>query len=192
MAEEPLSRDAIRELTAGWWLLLLTGALGVVAGVIVLLKPSSSLATLAVVSGIFIIVDSLLEIAASFDVANPQRGASAVLGVLGVIAGVLLVRHPIGGVTAIALLIGIWLIAVGAVRLVAAFAGEHAVRNALVAIVEVIAGVVIVSSPHLGFATLALLVGISFIAKGCAMVVLGIALRSARAGVSSSTAGSTA
>jgi hypothetical protein len=45
-----------------------------------------------------------------------------VLGALSVIAGVLLIRHPLGGVRPVALLIGIWLIAAGLVRFIAASA----------------------------------------------------------------------
>jgi len=47
---------------------------------------------------------------------SPQsRGTSAVLGV---IAGVLLIRDPVPGVTMVALLLGTWLVALGAVRLI--------------------------------------------------------------------------
>jgi uncharacterized membrane protein HdeD (DUF308 family) len=48
-------------------------------------------------------------------------GMVALLGVLTAIVGVLLIRHPIAGVPAVALLIGIWLITIGVVRFVAAF-----------------------------------------------------------------------
>ena len=55
----------LREWTWGWWLLLVVGALSVVAGVIILFKPSDSLATLAVVAGIFVLVDGIMELIAS-------------------------------------------------------------------------------------------------------------------------------
>ena len=74
---------------------------------------------------------------------------------------------------AIALLIGIWLIAIGIVRLVGAFEREHRVWHIVLALIEVAAGIVIVASPPIGFATLALLVGISFIANGVGTFALG-------------------
>ena len=104
-----------REVTWGWWLVLLVGVLSVVAGVIILLKPSESLATLAVIAGIFFLLDGILELADSLVRSTPNRGLVALIGVLSAIAGVLLIRHPIGGVAAVALLIGIWLIAVGVI-----------------------------------------------------------------------------
>ena len=56
----PISGDS--SPTGGWWLLLLVGALSVVAGVILLFKPSDSLATLAVIAGIFLLLDGILEL----------------------------------------------------------------------------------------------------------------------------------
>ena len=88
----------------------------------------------------------------------------AVIGALSVIAGVLLIRHPLGGVRAVALLLGIWLIAAGVVRLIAAFAYPgHRIWRIGAALVLGLFGIVIVSAPHIGYATLALIAGICFI-----------------------------
>ena len=45
-----------------WWLLALLGVASLVAGVILVLKPSDSLATLAVVVGIFLLLDGIVEL----------------------------------------------------------------------------------------------------------------------------------
>lgn len=180
MSGQTLVRDDLHEATWAWWLFMLLGLLGIAAGVIVLAKPGDSLATLAVVAGIFVLVDGILDLAASFGRRTDNRGLVAVMGVLDIVIGVLLIRHPIGGVLAIALLIGIWLIAVGLVRLVGAFEREQRVWNIVLALLELAAGIVIVSSPPIGFATLALLVGISLIANGVATFALGWMVHSLR------------
>ena len=105
----------------------------------------------------------------------------ALFGVITAIVGVLLIRHPVGGVTAIALLIGIWLIAAGVIRFATAFEEpEHRVWFALLGLVEMVAGIVIVSSPGIGYATLAVLVGIAFIFNGIAMALLGWGMHEVR------------
>ena len=180
MSGQTLLREDLHEATWAWWLFMLLGLLSIAAGVIVLAKPGDSLATLALVAGIFVLVDGILDLGASFGRRTENRGLVAVMGVLDIVIGVLLIRHPIGGVLAIALLIGIWLIAVGLVRLVGAFEREQRVWNIVVALLELIAGIVIVSSPPIGFATLALLVGISFIANGVATFALGWMVHSLR------------
>ena len=174
MEVEVITTDDLRDATGGWWLFMLIGFLGIAVGIAILAKPGDSLSTLAVIAGIFLLVAGILELAASLMHGVQNRGMVALFGVLTAIVGVLLIRHPIEGVVAVALLIGIWLIAVGVLRCVAAFEVRiHRGWNIIVGIIELVAGIVIVSSPDIGFATLALLVGIGFIANGIGMFALG-------------------
>jgi uncharacterized membrane protein HdeD (DUF308 family) len=167
-----------RELRSVWWLRSLVGLLSITAGVVILFKPSDSLATIAVVAGVFLVVDGILELSASLIGAAANRGLTALLGVLSLIVGIMLIRHPIRGVVAVALLIGLWLITVGVVRLVATFElTEHRGWNGAVAVIDILAGIVLVSSPDIGMATLALLAGISFIANGVGLTALGWRVR---------------
>jgi len=171
----------LRDITWCWWLVVLVGVLSIVAGVIILFEPGSSLATLAVIAGIFLLLDGILELIASFMRSTTNRGLVALLGVLTAVIGVLLIRHPVGGVTAVALLIGIWLIAMGVIRFVTAFdeyrhRGWHALAGAL----ELIAGIVIVANPNIGYTTLAILVGIGFIVNGIGLTALGWGIRDIR------------
>lgn len=183
MSGTSLKPSELRELTWGWWLALLIGAVSIVAGIIVILKPSNSLSTLAVIFGIFVLVDGIVELVAALSGETQNRGLLAVLGALSVIAGVLLIRHPLGGVKAVALLLGIWLIAAGVVRFVAAFAFPgNRLWRIIVALVLAIFGVVIVSSPHIGYATLALIAGICFISYGIGMLAVGWAMHAIRHG----------
>lgn len=171
----------LRALTWGSWLALLIGLASVAAGVIVIAKPSNSLATLAVIVGILILVDGIAGLVAALSGETQNRGLLAVLAVLSVIAGILLIRHPLGGVRAVALLVGIWLIAAGVVRFVAAFeAAENRLWRIGVALVLMIVGIVIVASPHIGYATLALITGIGFICYGLGMLALGWAMHIVR------------
>jgi uncharacterized membrane protein HdeD (DUF308 family) len=182
MADEALTAEDLRTATGGWWLVLLIGVLSIGVGIAVLVKPGDSLATLAVISGIFLLLDGILELYASLVKGTQNRGMVAVLGVITAIVGVLLIRHPIQGVAVIALLIGIWLITVGIIRIVASFeVAGHRGRSLAVGVVDLVAGIVIVSVPSLGFATLALLVGIAFIFNGASMLALGWAMRALRA-----------
>src|SRR4051812_39594836 len=164
-------------LAAASWLLMILGALCAIVGGVVLAKPDDSLTTLAVIVGIFLFLDGCIELAVALGRNTEGRGLVALLGVLNVIVGIALVRHPFEGVAAIALLIGIWLVARGVVRFVQAFGtGEFRMWNVIVAVIEVAAGAVILVEPDIGFKTLALLVGLSFIVRGVAIFAFGWAL----------------
>lgn len=181
MSYTPLTREEAHEATGLWWLPISLGVLSAIAGVIVLAKPSNSLATLAVVAGIFIVLNGIAELCSSLIGSTESRGIVALLGVLNLIVGVVLIRHPVGGVQFVAVLLGVWLIAIGAVRFVLSFETEgHRVWSLVVAAVEVVAGIVIIANPHIGFATLALLVGLAFIVSGVSMLLLGIAMHTGK------------
>ena len=159
------------------WLISLAGLLSIAAGVIVLFKPGGSLVTLTVIAGVFVLVDAIVEVGAALLGRTENRALTAMLGVLGALAGVLLIRHPVAGIVWAALLIGAWLLIGGITRMIVAFdATEHRAWQALVGAVQLIAGIVIVASPGIGFATLALFVGISFVMNGLAMFALGWAM----------------
>src|SRR5204862_8030937 len=114
---DPVARDEIRHATSLWWVLSLVGLLSIAAGVIILFKPGDSLETLSVIAGIFLVVDAIFELAASLFPGTQNRGLVAIVGVLSLLAGIVLIRHPIAGVAAAAILIALWLITVGARRL---------------------------------------------------------------------------
>ncbi|MFA9401391.1 MAG: HdeD family acid-resistance protein, partial [Acidobacteriota bacterium] len=145
---------------SGWWLLFLVGLLSIVAGVIILFEPGDSLATLAVIAGIFALVNGILELIASFMRSTSNRGMVALFGVISAIVGVLLIRHPIAGVEFVAILLGLWLITVGLIRFATAFDEyDHRFWYGLAGVLAMIAGIVILVNPNIGYATLALLVG---------------------------------
>jgi uncharacterized membrane protein HdeD (DUF308 family) len=177
---DPAEED-VRRLTRLWWLVVALGLLSLVAGVIVIVKPSNSLKTLAVVVGIFVLLDGIAEFVLAFDRHTANRGLVALLALLDVVVGILLIRHPVGGVKAIALLLAIWLIAAGVVRLIIAF-DTHGDRvgRFVVAAIEIVFGIVIVANPNIGFATLAVLVGIAFIVNGLGLIAVGVLLRAVR------------
>ena len=170
---------ALSEAARAWWLLLVVGIASAVAGVILVTKPSNSLATLAVIFGIFLLVDGIVELVASFGHPAEGRVIAVIVGLLGLVVGIILIRHPTHAVNAIGLLIGIWLIAAGALRLLRAVA-VPGLLQAVIAVVEIVVGIVIVSDPHIGYATLAILTGIWLILNGLGMIGLGLAVRKAR------------
>jgi uncharacterized membrane protein HdeD (DUF308 family) len=165
-----------------WWFLVLTGVVSVIAGIVVLVQPDISLATLAVVTGIFLLMTGVFAVMTALASPPGLRGAIVLGGIVSMIAGMMLVRHPIEGVVAVALVLGIWLVAFGVLRFMAALdSSERRGWNFFVAAVETIAGIVIVGAPGIGVGTLAVVVSIVFVLRGIGMIAEGWALRSRHA-----------
>lgn len=172
-------RSAVQpvQLKVLWWPFLLLGLLSLAAGVILIVRPSHSLATLAVVTGIFLLIDGIVELATSLGRNVEYRALAAIIGVLGIVVGIVLIRHPFESVSAIGIVVGIWLVAVGVVRMLHAIAGPRPLLSSLIALVEIVAGIAIVSNPHIGYTTLAILLGIWLIINGIGTMAFGLMLR---------------
>jgi uncharacterized membrane protein HdeD (DUF308 family) len=168
----------LREFASLWWLVMLFGVAVLGVGVFFVASPHETLSTFTVIAGIFLLVDGVLAMIASIFGRGEGRGLLAMIGVLSAIAGLVLIKKPFGTLVVFVLILGVWFIVAGVVRLVAAL-GEREGRagSIAVAIVDVIAGIVILSWPGPSLATLAVIVGIVLIFRGAMWIVVGWALR---------------
>ncbi len=179
MISASTERPASTTVHAYWWTWAVAGLVTIGVGVVVMFKPGQSLKALAVIAGIYFLFDAVVALIGALR--DEEGRPMAVLhGVLGLVVGLLLVRHPLQSVEAIALLIGIWLLAVGSVGFVAGFQlRQHRVWHMAVALIQLLAGIVIVANPTIGYSALALIAGIALILQGLGMLVLAWSLRHA-------------
>jgi uncharacterized membrane protein HdeD (DUF308 family) len=91
-----------------WWLSLLLGLLGLVAGAIALAWPGITAVILAIVVGAWAVVSGVGEVVAAVRLLRYERRGGLLLlaGLLWVVAGVLILVWPVPGAFVLALLIG--------------------------------------------------------------------------------------
>jgi uncharacterized membrane protein HdeD (DUF308 family) len=158
--------DGAKALTWAAWLSGISALLTLAFGVVILVEPSITLKTLAVLVGIYLVVSGVIDLGWAVLGNRENRGLAAVFGVISAVLGVLLIRHPTTAVTAVALLIGLWLLAAGLIRLIRTFAEPgNRILSFLLAVAEIVFGVVIVSDPTIGVTTLAVVIGIALIVR---------------------------
>lgn len=163
-----------------WWLFGVIGVVSLIAGVILITEPSHSLNALAVIFGIFLLFDGIVAIISALGDGSHSRALRSVIGVLGVVVGIILIRHPEHAVNAVGLIIGLWLVATGVVRLLLAFgSGRAHLLGIAVAVLEIAAGIVIVSNPHIGYTTLAVVSGIWLILNAIGLIGVSFLIRGA-------------
>ena len=168
----------LRPVTSFWWLFALFGVATLAVGVFFVVSPHETLSTFTVIAGIFLLVDGVLALLASIFNKGDGRGLLALIGVLSVLAGLVLIKKPFDTLVVFTLIVGVWFVAAGIVRFVVALASPEARGgNIITAILDLIAGVVILSWPDLGLATLAVIIGIVLILRGVFFIVAGWQLR---------------
>jgi uncharacterized membrane protein HdeD (DUF308 family) len=173
-------RDELEVMESLWWLFALFGVLTLGVGVFLIASPHETLSVFTVIAGVFLLVDGVIAVCRSIFGESANRGLLAIVGVLSAIAGLVLIKKPFETLVVFALVIGVWFIVAGAVRFVAAFAlREGRGLSIFVAIVDVAAGVVILSWPQLGLATLAVIFGIGLVVRGLLFTYAGFQMRHA-------------
>ena len=173
-----LADDRLRGFVSLWWLVMLFGVAVLGVGVFFVASPHETLSTFTVIAGVFLLVDGVLAILGSIFRRGEGRGLLAIIGVLSAIAGLVLIKKPFDTLVAFILIFGIWLIVAGVIRFVVAF-GEPEGRagNIAIAILDFIAGVVILSWPGPSLATLAVIIGVVLILRGILWIIVGWELR---------------
>jgi uncharacterized membrane protein HdeD (DUF308 family) len=160
-----------------WWLLLLVGICTLIVGVLLLFWPHRTLSALAVIVGIYLLVVGAIWIGVTLGTPG-ARTVGLWRGVLALLAGVIVVRHPSESLTVLALAFGICLLLAGVVELVAAVESpERRGWRILEGVVDLAIGILVVSWPQFGVFTLAVVLGISLLVRGAiesGLAIVGI------------------
>jgi len=119
-----------------WWLLLLEGVVGVIAGLVTLFWPGITALALLFVIAAWALVTGAFEIAAAIQLRKSIKDEwlLALSGVLSIVFGVLLVLFPGAGALAVVIWIGAYAFLFGTLLVVLAFrlraAGRHGTPHA--------------------------------------------------------------
>jgi uncharacterized membrane protein HdeD (DUF308 family) len=163
-----------------WWAPVLAGAASIVAGVLAIVWPDITLLALALITGINLMVLGGLAIGEAFaDDEQADKTLGVVLGVLGVLAGIVMLRRPGDTLLVLIVILGLWLVLSGVVELIRAIvvAGDQRLLRALGGLVDVVVGICVLALPKLSLATLAVLAGVAFVVHGVVLVVRGFRMR---------------
>ncbi len=103
--------------------------------------------------------------------------ATAVLGALTLILGIVVSFHPTGSLNAIAILLGILMILSGIFHLIRVFGPDelHRVWTGIAGLMFIVVGVVLIRHLDLTRAAVGLIIGITWIVQGLAALIGGIA-----------------
>jgi uncharacterized membrane protein HdeD (DUF308 family) len=164
-------------------LLIVVGILSVGAGVLALVYPGITLLALALITGINLLIlgtMGIVDAIASGEADGAARVLAAVLGLLGLIAGLVLIKRPGESLLALVVILGVWFVVSGVIELarLITIPGSRGIR-ALGGIAEVVLGILILALPDVSLKTVAILAGIAFLFRGALSVVTGVTLRRA-------------
>jgi uncharacterized membrane protein HdeD (DUF308 family) len=172
----------VHALARNWWLILLRGICAVIFGVLTFAWPGVTLAVLVLFYGAFAFADGVLALVAAVMGGQPApRWWLAIVGVLGLAAGIVTLVVP--GITALVLLycIAFWAIAIGVMQIVGAIRLRKEIDNEwmLIAsgIISVLFGLILIVSPGAGALGVLFVIGVYAVIHGIMLITLAFRLR---------------
>jgi uncharacterized membrane protein HdeD (DUF308 family) len=172
----------LHALARNWWLLLLRGLVSILFGVLAFVMPGITLISLVLIYGAYALADGIFAIIAAIRGEGPTpRWWLAVVGLIGVAAGILTFTLPGLSALTLLLLIGAWALVRGVFEIIGAIRLRKEIDNEWMLIlsgaISVLFGAYMLIMPGAGALALIWVIGIYAIIAGVLMVALAFKLR---------------
>jgi uncharacterized membrane protein HdeD (DUF308 family) len=173
-------RELAEQIRYLWWIPLLTGLISIGLG-LAILATDWTVHALVVITGLVFIIRG---IALAFNPAYAGRtsGEQVVAGIIGVIAGVILVAWPGPSLLVLAFFVGAWLTVSGCFHIITSFSRRRELRHwgftLAVGVIELLLGIWAMRRPEATLAILITIIGLWAVVTGVIYCVLAFEIRS--------------
>ncbi|WP_440948595.1 HdeD family acid-resistance protein [Methanosarcina sp. T3] len=177
--EQPGSEVGSELLGTPWWVVLLEGIIAIIVGLFLIYSPAVTTIFLIQVLGIFWLASGILSVLGAF-VFSGNRLWKLLAGILGIIAGILVLMYPIYSpfvvLTLFIIFIGVWAIITGAVKLFLGLKGGGW-GTGILGVLTIILGLLLLNNSLVGALVLPWVFGFFLIIGGIGGVIGGLKMR---------------
>jgi uncharacterized membrane protein HdeD (DUF308 family) len=167
------------ELAKKWWVLLLRGILLIIIGLLAFVSP---LVWVTFV-GIYMLIDGMVMLISGFgdQPTGQSRWPLIIVGILGLLAGLIVLWNPaLGGIT-LTIVIAAWAIVTGILEIIAAVRLREEIDNEwwmiITGVLAIIFGILVFQNVLAGILTIAWVFGIFAIVAGILSIALAFRVR---------------
>jgi len=113
------------------WGIFFVGIVSILLGIVVIAAPSLLILATGLLLGLFILMFGLIEIVVACSIIEGLmvRLVLAIMGVFALLIGTVIVLHPSAGIDTLALLVGIYLVVLGMMRIAHGLNERHEEQN---------------------------------------------------------------
>lgn len=176
------STDMMQSMAAHWGLVLLFGVITVILGGLLVANPAAGVVAVAFLIGLDIFISGIFRLVRAFGHSGAgHRVWWIILGLLGIVAGVFLMRHLYGTAAALAIVIGIVWFVTGIMELFSSIEARGEPGRGwgiFMGIIGIIAGLYLIFVP-VTIVVLAWIAGIWLIVYGLVMAISSFSLKKA-------------
>ena len=171
MAETTASADQ----SGIWCVFLLEGIAAIIIGILLLVHPAQTLVAIVLFLGFYWLFVGVLELVRVFVDKSVPWYWSLLIGVLGIVAGLIVLNHPIFAAVVLPTAVVVWLgvlgLVIGVLAMIGAFTGGG-VGSFIFGLVNFIIGLILLNAPMTAALAVPLVFGILLLIQGVIMIVL--------------------
>jgi uncharacterized membrane protein HdeD (DUF308 family) len=167
--EEPDSR-----LSDIWWVYLLQGIAAIILGLMFLAAPDATLLTLVTFIGVYWLITGVFSFVRMFVDRSIPWFWSLLIGIVGVLAGVFVLRHPLLSAlavpTTLVIIFGVQGLVMGVLEIVGGFKGDG-IGSVILGAINIIIGLFLLSSPVMAALMVPFVLGVLLLVQGVALII---------------------
>ncbi len=163
-----------------WWVFLLPGFAGIIIGLMLVTEPGATLVALTTVLGFYWLITGVLALVQVFvDRATPWVW-SLLAGLVGILAGLFVLRHPLVAAltvpTVLVIILGIQGLVIGAVQIIGGFKGGG-IGPFILGAINLLVGILLLGSPLAAALAVPLVFGVLLLIQGAGLMILAFRVR---------------
>jgi len=163
-----------------WWIFLLEGIAAIIFGGLLITNPAATLVALVIFLGFYWLFVGVLELVRVFVDRSVPWYWSLLIGVLGIVAGIIVLNHPIFAAIVLPTAIVVWLgvlgLVIGVFAMIGGFTGGG-VGSFIFGLVNFVIGLILLGSPMVAALAVPLVFGILLVIQGVILIVWAFKVR---------------
>lgn len=163
-----------------WWLFLLQGAAGIILGLMLVTAPGLTTVAIVTFLGYYWLIMGLLALVRVFTDRSIPWVWSLVSGIVGILAGIVVVRHPLLAAltvpTVIIIILGVQGLIMGAIEIYCGLKGGG-IPSFILGVIYVLLALLVLGSPIAAALALPFVFGVLLLVQGVALIVLAFRVR---------------
>lgn len=168
------------QLSQIWWVFLLKGLAGIILGFFLLTEPAATIVALTTLLGFYWLIQGVLSLVQVFVDRSIPWIWPLLSGIVGIVAGLFVLRHPLIAAltvpTVIVIILGIQGLIIGVLEIISGFRGGGFGSFVLGAI-NLFIGLLLLSSPIAAALAVPIVFGVLLLIEGVALIFLAFRLR---------------
>jgi uncharacterized membrane protein HdeD (DUF308 family) len=165
-----------------WWIALLQGISAIIIGALLVVEPADTFLALIPLIGIYWLVIGILSLVRTFIDRSVPWIWSLLSGIIGVLAGIAVLRHPmIAAVlipTVLVIVLGVQGLVMGICELIEGFRGGGA-WSFILGVINILVGILLLARPMAAAIAVPFVFGILLLVQGLALLIWAFRVRSA-------------